>query len=86
MLVLREDPAHNAFQDITDFVRSLKLQIDYGYYSDDWMDEHASLTVMAGSTGEIELEFMYPGVMSGGEAFTLQKIKNRPVHCLFTPA
>ena len=51
MLVLREDPAHNAFQDITDFVRSLKLQTDYGYYSDGWMDEHASLTVMAGSTG-----------------------------------
>ena len=37
MLVLREDPAHNAFQDITDFVRSLKLQTDYGYYSDGWM-------------------------------------------------
>ena len=48
MLVLREDPAHNAFQDITDFVRSLKLQTDYGYYSDGWMDEHASLPVMAG--------------------------------------
>lgn len=75
MLVLREDPAHNAFQDITDFVRSLKLQIDYGYYSDGWMDEHASLTVMAGSTGEIELEFMYPGVMSGGEAIYITKDK-----------
>jgi len=58
-----------------DFVRSLKLQIDYGYYSDGWMDEHASLTVMAGSTGEIELEFMYPGVMSGGEAIYITKDK-----------
>ena len=73
MLVLREDPAHNAFQDITDFVRSLKLQVDYGYYSDGWMDEHASLTVMAGSTGEIELEIMYPGVMSGGESISITK-------------
>ena len=73
MLVLREDPAHNAFQDITDFVRSLKLQVDYGYYSDGWMDEHASLTVMAGSTGEIELEIMYPGVMSGGESISIAK-------------
>ena len=25
MLVLREDPEHNGFQDITDFVRELKL-------------------------------------------------------------
>ena len=84
MLVLREDPAHNAFQDITDFVRSLKLQIDYGYYSDGWMDEHASLTVMAGSTGEIELEFMYPGVMSGGEAISITKdeepVRTLPLH------
>ena len=39
------------------------------------MDEHASLTVMAGSTGEIELEFMYPGVMSGGEAIYITKDK-----------
>ena len=70
-----KNQAHNAFQDITDFVRSLKLQIDYGYYSDDWMDEHASLTVMAGSTGEIELEFMYPGVMSGGRAIYITKDK-----------
>ena len=85
MLVLREDPAHNAFQDITDFVRSLKLQIDYGYYSDDWMDEHASLTVMAGSTGEIELEFMYPGVMSGVCHFTLLKDKELVQALLFTP-
>ena len=84
MLVLREDPAHNAFQDITDFVRSMKLQTDYGYYSDGWMDEHASLTVMAGSTGEIELEFMYPGVMSGGEAISITKdeepVRTLPLH------
>ena len=37
------------------------------------MDEHASLTVMAGSTGEIELEIMYPGVMSGGESISIAK-------------
>ena len=51
MLVLREDPDHEGFQDITEIVREMKLQVDYGYYSDGWMDEHASLTVMAGETG-----------------------------------
>ena len=35
MLVLREDPEHNGFQDITDFVRDLKLKADYGYYEDE---------------------------------------------------
>ncbi len=44
MLVLREDPEHNGFQDITDFVRDLEAKVDYGYYEDGWMDEHASLT------------------------------------------
>ena len=44
MLVLREDPEHNGFQDITDFVRELEAKVDYGYYQDGWMDEHASLT------------------------------------------
>ena len=40
-----------------------EAQVDYGYYSDGWMDEHASLTVMAGETGVIDLEVVYPGIM-----------------------
>uniref|UniRef100_UPI000A786818 hypothetical protein n=1 Tax=Clostridium sp. NkU-1 TaxID=1095009 RepID=UPI000A786818 len=32
MLILREDPAHNAFQDVTDFVRNLKFELVYGCY------------------------------------------------------
>lgn len=67
MLVLREDPDHQGFQDITEFVRELKLQVDYGYYEDGWMDERAQLTVMAGEEGIIDLEIMYPGTMVGGE-------------------
>lgn len=67
MLVLREDPDHNGFQDVTDFVRELKLQVEYGYYDDGWMDEHAALTVMAGKEGFIDLEIRFPGVMEGGE-------------------
>lgn len=77
-LVLREDPEHNGFQDITEFVKELKLQVDYGYYSDGWMDEHASLTVMAGETGVIDLEVIYPGVMSGGEAVKITQDQGDP--------
>lgn len=71
MLVLREDPDHQGFQDITQFVKELKLQVDYGYYDDGWMDEHAAVTVMAGETGLIDLEIMYPGIMTGGETLTI---------------
>ena len=78
MLVLREDPDHEGFQDITEIVREMKLQVDYGYYSDGWMDEHASLTVMAGETGVIDLEIIYPGVMSGGEGIKITKDQDEP--------
>ena len=71
MLVLREDPENNAIQDVTGFVRDLKLHPEYGYYSDGWMDEHARVGVMAGSTGVIRLEIMYPGLIGGGETITI---------------
>ena len=67
MLVLREDPEHNGFQDITRFVRDLKLDVEYGLYDDGWLDEESSFHVLAGQTGTVSLTFMYPGVLSGGE-------------------
>lgn len=71
MLVLREDPAHNAFQDITDFVRSLKCESVYGFYEDGWLDESARLRLMSGKTGCIRLKFYYPGVITGKECVTI---------------
>ena len=73
MLVLREDPENNAFQDVTEFVRELKLKPEYGYYRDGWMDEHAEISVMAGSTGSIDLEIMYPGLLRGGETISITR-------------
>ncbi len=67
MLILREDPAHNGFQDITQFVREQKLKVDYGFYQDGWMDEECSFSVLSGKEGEISLRFLYPGILSGGE-------------------
>ncbi len=79
MLVLREDPEHGGFQDITDVVRQLKLHADYGYYEDGWMDERSCLTVMAGEEGIIKLEIMYPGIMSGGERILILKDGQEPL-------
>jgi hypothetical protein len=67
MLILREDPSHNAFQDVTDFVRSLKFERVYGCYEDGWLDESAKVRVMAGKEGKIGLKFYYPGVITGLE-------------------
>ena len=71
-LVLKEDPAHNAYVDITDAVKDIKVHVDYGYYDyDDWMDEHSEITVMSGDEGVIELEFVFPGILEGGELITI---------------
>ena len=60
MLVLTEDPEFNRFQDITRTVKELKCRPLYGYYEDGWMDERAGIQVMAGASGKIELNFVYP--------------------------
>ncbi len=67
MLILREDPAFHAYQDITEAVRGLKCESVYGYYKDSWMDESAKIRVMSGESGMIHLQLMYPGVMKGHE-------------------
>ncbi|WP_024345694.1 hypothetical protein [Lacrimispora indolis] len=67
MLILREDPAHNAFQDVTDFVRNIKFEPVYGCYEDGWLDESAKIRIMAGKEGKIGLKFYYPGVITGLE-------------------
>lgn len=71
MLVLREDPSHNAFQDITDFVRLTKFEPVYGYYGDGWLEESAKIRIMAGKQGKISLKFYYPGEITGLEHITL---------------
>lgn len=79
MIILSEDPEHNGYRDVTALVRDMKLQTKYGYYSDGWMDQKAALTVMAGGEGRLHLEFMYPGIMTGGEAIRITRDGGEPV-------
>lgn len=67
MLVLKEDPAHNGFRDITQFVREMKFNIHYGFYEDGWMDEECSFSILSGEEGKVSFRFLYPGILSGGE-------------------
>lgn len=71
MLILREDPPHNAFQDVTDFVRNLKFEPVYGCYEDGWLEESAKIRIMAGKEGRIHFKFYYPGVINGLEEITV---------------
>lgn len=71
MLVLRENPEFNQFQDITSFVKDLKCNRIYGYYEDDWMDEEAEVEVITGTSGVINLELTYPGNLTGQEVSTV---------------
>ncbi len=60
MLVLKEEPEFDSFQDITRAVKEFKCRPLYGYYEDGWLDEQAGIQVMAGADGLIELQFDYP--------------------------
>ena len=73
MIVLKEDPAHNSFTDATDLVRTIKLEVDYGYYRDGWMDENAHIRIMTGESGEIGMKVMYPGNLKGNETITITR-------------
>ncbi len=71
MLILREEPEFDGFQDITQAVRELKCRSIYGYYEDGWLDERAEIAVMAGSTGTISMRFFYPGELTGDQWMTV---------------
>ncbi len=78
MLVLREDPKYNGFQDITQAARSMKLNSVYGYYEDGWMEEEAEIQVMAGASGIVQMDFYYPG-QSSGEQWIYVYQEQKPV-------
>lgn len=41
MVILCEDPEHNAYNDVTEIVKRQRFDTPFGSYSDGWIDEHA---------------------------------------------
>ena len=72
MIVLAEDLKNNSYQDVTDFLKNIKIENVYGHYSDGWTDEEAKLNVMSGENGEIHFEIMYPGELDGDEEIEIE--------------
>lgn len=71
MLILQEEPEFDRFQDITEAVRNLRCKSLYGYYRDGWMDESARIQLMAGKTGEIEMNFFFPRELTPDQWLTI---------------
>lgn len=67
MVILREDPDNNAYQDVTAFVKDNRFRLAYGSYEDGWIDEHAKIVFQAEKEGKVTLSCYYPGTITGNE-------------------
>ncbi len=81
MLILQEEPEFDRFRDITETVRNIRCRSVYGYYRDGWMDERAEIRLMAGETGQIELDFLYPRELKPDQWLTVY-VNGEPVQYL----
>lgn len=66
-IILKEDIKNNRFNDITDFVRDLRLNKIYGYYKDKWTDEKAKIEITTRTEGKIIFNINYPDKLNGDE-------------------
>ncbi len=78
MIILKEDVANDLFTEATDIYRDMKCEIVKGYYRDGWLEEEAEINVMAGASGEVKLEFMYPGEINGKQVMNISVDSGQP--------
>ena len=84
MVLLAEDPEHNAYQDVTDFVKKQRLNYAYGSYEDGWVDEHAKIVFMNGERDQVTLSCYYPGTVTGDQVCQVTVNGKRMPDLVFT--
>lgn len=84
VVILREDVEHNAYQDVTDFVKQQRFNRAYGSYDDGWVDEHAKIVFMNGNTDKVTLSCYYPGTITGDEVCEIRVNGKRMPDLVFT--
>ena len=84
MVILAEDPEHNAYQDVTDFVKKQRLNYAYGSYEDGWVDEHAKIVFMNGERDQVTLSCYYPGTVTGDQVCQVTVNGKRMPDLVFT--
>ncbi len=67
MVILCEDPEHNAYNDVTEIVKRQRFDTPFGSYEDGWIDEHAKIVLTNGESNKLTLKCYYPGKLTGGE-------------------
>ena len=67
MVILCEDPEHNAYNDVTEIVKKQRFDTPFGSYSDGWIDEHAKIVLTNGESSKLTLKCYYPGKLTGSE-------------------
>ncbi len=67
MVILCEDPEHNAYNDVTESVKRQRFDTPFGSYADGWIDENAKIVLTNGESSKLTLKCYYPGKLTGGE-------------------
>ena len=67
MVILCEDPEHNAYNDVTEIVKRQRFDTPFGSYADGWIDENAKIVQTNGESSKLTLKCYYPGKLTGGE-------------------
>ena len=67
MVILCEDPEHNAYNDVTEIIKRQRFDTPFGSYPDGWIDENAKIVLTNGDSSRLILKCYYPGKLAGGE-------------------
>ena len=81
MVILCEDPEHDAYTDVTEILKKQHYDTPYGSYGDGWIDEHAKIVLTNGDSSKLTLKCYYPGKLTGGETCKI-KVNGRQMEDL----
>ena len=84
MVILCEDPEHNAYNDVTEIVKRQRFDTPFGSYSDGWIDEHAKIVLTNGESSKLTLKCYYPGRLIGGETCKIKVNGRQMADLVFT--
>ncbi len=67
MVVLREVPSENAYENVTEILKTQRFDYVYGSYDDGWIDEEAEIDLLTPDSDILTLQCYYPGTITGNE-------------------
>lgn len=83
-VILWEDAEHDAYLEVTEFVKHQRLNYAYGSYADGWVDEHGKIVLMNGNKDVLKLGCYYPGTINGSQICQIKVNGKRMPDLVFT--